>query len=152
MNVIEHGYAQFCTERFPFASEEQIRLLETRIGAEFPPDYRRFVAEFNGGYFCEPDIEPVVADCHRDRLTALHGIGAPMRFAELANDADLGLFEENDPLEILPIGVTMMGGLIILVMHDEDAGAILLKKARGGAYFLARGIEEFFGLLRSPDP
>ncbi len=44
-----------------------------------------------------------------------------------------------------------MGGLIILdTAPGEGRGDIWLKQAFGDFYYLADGIEEFFGLLREP--
>jgi hypothetical protein len=61
------------------------------------------------------------------------------------------LFDDNDPPKILPIGGTPMGGLIILdTAPGEGRGDIWLKQAFGDFYYLADGIEEFFGLLREP--
>ena len=62
----------------------------------------------------------------------------------------MALFDNNDPPQIVPIGHTGMGGLIILATRPEDRGTIFLKQAFGGFYYLADGIEEFFGLLREP--
>ena len=148
--TIEEAYRRFSTERFGIPSEEQIGELETRIGVVFPDDYRRFVLEFNGGYFNEPEITPVGEGCPHDALTCLHGIGAPHHRGELARPSRLALFDDNDPPIIVPIGHTSMGGLIILITEAEGRGEIFFKEAFGGFYYLAEGIEEFFGLLREP--
>jgi len=90
-------------------------------------------------------------ECPLDRLAFMSGIGATHSVAELASEADLALFDDNDPPQILPIGYTLMGNLIFLVTHPEDRGCIALKKAFSDeVYPLAEGIEEFFGLLREP--
>ena len=73
--------------------------------------------------------------------------------AELGDQRTMGLFDDNDPPKILPIGDTAMGGLIIFdTAPGEGRGNIYLKKAFGDFYYLAEGIEEFFSLLREPTP
>jgi hypothetical protein len=153
MNQIEYAYRRFSEERFPLPSEEQVAELEERLGVPLPDDYRQFVLDFNGGYFTEPKIDPPVEGCPSDRLTVLHGIGATLPDDELGAEAHLALFTDNDPLQILPIGYTLMGNLLFLVTvpEPEERGRIGLKKASAQDYFaLATGIEEFFKLLREP--
>jgi len=150
MTTIKDAYRKFSTERFGLPSESQLDELEKRIGVAFPEDYRRFVLEFNGGYFSEPEIAPVGQGCPKDGLTCLHGIGASHKDAELGRPSRLALFDDNDPPQIVPIGHTGMGGLIILITRPEGRGAIFLKQAFGDFYHLADGIEEFFELLRVP--
>jgi len=148
--TLEEAYRRFSTERFGIPSKEQIGELETRIGVVFPDDYRRFLLEYNGAYFNEPEITPVGEDCPQDALTCLHGMGASHWEAELASDFYLTLFDDNDPPIIVPIGHTGMAGLIILITEAEGRGEIFLKQAFGDFYYLAEGIEEFFELLREP--
>lgn len=151
MNTIEAAYAAFSEERFPLPTEEQVAALERRIGVTFPADYRKYVLEFNGGYFTEPDIIPPSNGCPVDGLTEMHGIGASHPAAELASKADLAIFDDNDPPQIVPVGYTMTGSLILLVTHPEGRGCIIYKKAFSDeSFLLATGIEEFFGLLRVP--
>jgi len=151
MTTIDNAYERFSVERFPLPSEAQLAELEKRIGVKFPEDYRRFVLEFNGGYFNEPEITPVGEGCPLDTLEILFGIGASHEEAELATDSDLVLFDDNDPPKILPIGRTGMAGLIILdTAPGEGQGAIFLKKAFGDFYYLVDGIEAFLALLREP--
>jgi hypothetical protein len=151
MNPIELAYARFSRKRFPLPTEAQVRALEERIKVELPAEYRKFILEFNGGYFNEPDIAPVVTGCPHDALTQLNGIGAPSWAAELGDARNMGLFDDNDPPKILAIGDTAMGGLIILSTGLGDScGSIHLKKAFGDFYFLADSIERFFSLLREP--
>lgn len=151
MKTIEAAYNLFCEERFPLPAETQVAALERRIKVSFPDDYRQFLVEYNGGFFTEPHIIVPIEECPLDRLTFLHGIGATDATAELASEADLALFDDNVPPQILPIGYTLMGNLILLITHVEDRGYILLKKAfSDDSFFLAEGIEEFFGLLHEP--
>lgn len=150
MNPIDLAYDKYAIERLPLPKEADIRALEQRLRIEFPPDYRQYILEFNGGYFRAPAIDAPDEDAPRDALSLICGIGAPHWESELGHDRYLSIFDENDPLIILPIGDTELGGLILLVIEDDGRGEILLKKAYGDAYFLAEGIEEFFSLLRDP--
>jgi hypothetical protein len=151
MITIEYTYRRFCAERFSLPSEEQLQALEERVGVTFPDDYRRFVLDFNGGYFSEPEITPVGDGCPQESLALMCGIGASHDEAELGRPSDLYLFDDNDPPKIVPIGVTPMGSLIILdTAPGEGRGTIYFKQAFGEFYYLADGIEEFFELLREP--
>jgi hypothetical protein len=150
MTTINYAYRRFSTERFPLPAESNLESLERRIGVVFPDDYREFILQFNGGYFDHPEITPVGNKCPQETLESLFGIGASHHTAELATDATLALFDDNDPPKIVPIGDTGRGGLIILVTEDEGRGTVFLKQAFGGFHHLADGIEEFFGLLREP--
>ena len=151
MNKIRTAYDLFCEKRFPLPTEQQVADLEKRIGVSLPPDFRQFVLEYNGGVFTEPRIVPPSEDCPLDRLTVLDGIGASHHSCELASASSLSLFDDNDPPQIVPIGYTLMGNLLYLVTHPEGFGHIGLKKAfSDDSYYLASGIDEFFGLLRVP--
>lgn len=148
---IEWAYNRFCTERFPLPSEADVEELEQRISVNFPPEYRDFLLQYNGGYFSEPDIVPppdAEDECPEDALTFLHGIRATHPYAELGHDSDLTLFEDNDPPQVVPVGYTLMGGLLLLIVHYDGYGRIVLKKASGRSYWLADTINEFFELLQ----
>ena len=150
MSTIASVYASCCERRFPSCTDSDVIELENRLSARLPPDYRSFLLEFNGGYFNEPLIR---GDCPTDALNALKGIAAPAEFAVLGSTLDLALFEENDPLCILPIGNTVTGSLILLdtVENEDEFGSIGLTTPRGHVYWLAAGIVEFFSLLEVPD-
>ena len=151
MNTIEFAYRRFSRKRFPLPTEAQLQALQQRIKVTFPEDYRRFVLEFNGGYFNEPEITPVSEGCPQDSLTFMCGMGASHDEAELGRPSDLYLFDDNDPPKIVPIGCTPFGSLIILdTAPGEGRGTIYFKQAFGDFFYLAEGIEEFFGLLREP--
>jgi hypothetical protein len=151
MTMIKSAYQRFAKERFPLPTEAQVGVLEQRINVVFPEDFRRFVLEFNGGYFKQPTIMPTVEDCPEESLSFICGIGATHSEAELGDASYLSLFEDNDPPQILPIGGTPMGALIILdLVAGDGAGAIFFKQAFGDCYYLADGIEQFFSLLREP--
>jgi hypothetical protein len=151
MTTIKNAYDRFAVERFPLPSEAQLADLERQVGVRLPEDYRRFVLEFNGGYFKCPEITPVGEGCPLETLEILFGIGASHEEADLGRPSRTALFDDNDPPKIIPIGCTGMGGLIILDTAPGDGqGAIFLKKAFGDFHYLVDGIEAFFGLLREP--
>jgi hypothetical protein len=151
MSTIDTAYAKFCVERFPLPTQAQVAAIEERIGVAFPDDYRAFLLNYNGGNFCEPDITPPVDECPLDGLRSLFGIGASHPYIELASESHLAIFTDNHPAQVVPIGDTSMGNLILLLTHPDGRGSIVLKKAFSQEYFLlARGIDEFFGLLREP--
>ena len=151
MTIIDDAYRRFSKKRFPLPSEAQLSVLEKRIGVVFSDDYRRFILDFNGGYFIEPEIDPVGEGCPQATLAIMYGIGASHWEAELGDPSTLAIFDDNDPPKIVPIGYTGMGGLIILDTAPGDGrGAIFLKQAWGDFYYLTEGIEEFFALLREP--
>ena len=151
MTTIQNAYDRFSTQRFALPSASRLDELERRIRVTFPEDYRRFLLQYNGGYFNEPEITPVNQGCPLVMLTCLYGIGASHPYAELAQPSDLVLFEGNDPPKILPIGDTPMNSLIILVTEPEGRGEIFLKEAFGDFHYLASSIDEFFTLLRQRD-
>ena len=115
-------------------------------------DYRDFILSYNGGYFSDPIFVSLDAGCPRDRLTVLYGIGASDKTAELASKRHLALFSENDPIQVLPIGYTIMGNLLILIVDDDSAGSIVLKRASSDDYFnIADGINGLFDLIVSSE-
>jgi hypothetical protein len=62
------------------------------------------------------------------------------------------LFDDNDPPKILPIGLTGVGGLIILdVVPGNGQGNIFLKVAWGDFYYLCESIKDFWELLKDQD-
>jgi hypothetical protein len=146
--MIDYAYNQFATERFRLPDEEQVLALEQRIGVQLPTDFRDYVLRFNGGYFCEPEIQTDDEEAAGDALTCMFGIDSGDKLSELAEPGCLGIFEDNDPPIFIPIGYTSLGGFIVMITEEENRGMILLKKANGGFHFLAEGIEEFFALLR----
>jgi hypothetical protein len=151
---IDAVYQTFPIERFALPTEEQVAALESRLKVKLPQHFRDFMLLYNGGGFAEPYpfMAPPQKECPVDRLTALWGIGASYRFAELGHDVDL--FDDNDPPIVLPIGGTQMNNLLYLVTADaEDRGSVCLKLAGNWTSFvLADTMDEFFGLLRRSKP
>jgi hypothetical protein len=150
MPAIGGAYRTLCRKRFPLPSESQVAELEEHFGVGLPPDYRRYVLKFNGGYFTEPRIIPPSMPsnekCPLDRLTVMYGMNAAHDSAELIRGPSV--FDDNYPVEALPIGYTMMGNMLVLITHPEERGTILLKRASSDDYFLlADGIDDFFRLL-----
>lgn len=148
MNTIECAYKRFCRKRFPLPNEQQVADLERHLAIILPDDYRHFLLEFNGGYFTEPSIAPPVEGCPVDGLTYMHGFGASHRSAEIGNERQIAIFKEDvdDPVEVLPIGYTLMGNFILLVTKGKAKDKIILRTFEE-SFFLADDIESFFGLL-----
>lgn len=132
MSTIAYAYNRFCIERFPLPDEKQFENLERQIDVQFPNDYRRYILDFNGGYFNDCSIACDNEECPQDGLRAMAGIGASHTEAELGNPAITSLFDENDPPQIMSIGRTTMGGLIAMMVRGEGYGEICLKQAWGG--------------------
>jgi hypothetical protein len=157
MNNILYAYHSFCEERFPVPTADDVSALENRLGISLPLDYREYLLEYNGGIFTEPRIVPPSEDCPLDRLTVMAGVCTPHEFAELCSPGGFtpAIFDDNDPPQILPIGGTMMGNLLYMNVYseDEERGWIGIKLAFSDrCYYLASGIEGFFGLLsESPE-
>jgi hypothetical protein len=95
MTAIEDAYRRFSRVRFPLPTEEQLAELQRRIDVIFPDDFRRFILEFNGGYFLEPEITPVGPGCPQDALRFTSGIDASCDTAELGESSTIDLFEGN---------------------------------------------------------
>jgi hypothetical protein len=82
----------------------------------------------------------------------MYGIRALHHSAELASDRAINLFDDNNPPKIIPIADTPLNDKIILdTAPGEGRGNIYFKQAFGDFYYLADGIEEFFGLLHGPE-
>jgi hypothetical protein len=152
MGSIDDVYQKFCRRRFPLPPESTVAALEHRIGIRLPADFRAFVLAYNGGFFRSPSIRPVGQGCPEDALDFLSGIDASHPCAELASERDLTLFDDNEPVQVLPIGYTVIGNLLILLTDPENAGAIMLKRMYSDDYFLlARTMDQFFSLLAGDD-
>lgn len=150
-SAIEYAYNRYCSERFPLPTELRVRAIEREIRVTLPVDYREFLLQYNGGMFesdDENDIQPMEPGMPQTSLRVLYGIGASHPSYELSEPAHTAIFDGNDPPKLLPIGATLTGGLFILNLWPENYGEILFKKEWGDFYYLADGIEEFFGLLR----
>jgi len=159
-------YEEFCTTHFPLPTEADVANLELQIGVSLPLNYRRFLLEYNGGYFISsPEhisspriIRP--ADCEGDGdfpsawLDSMYGIGEDNSednsIAQLGESEDIAIFDDNDPPQILPIGNTLKNYIILLVTHPDENGSILLRTF-DESFWLADGIEDFFELLVSPE-
>jgi hypothetical protein len=154
MNAIEASYRAFLKRSFPLPSEDRVGELETRLGVPLPSDYRRFIMEYNGGYFLDPEIHVPVDACAIDALDVLAGVGATNPFDELgaAGGFTPAIFDDNEPVEFLPIGYTLAGNLLYMdVRSTEYRGAIWMKIANSDkCIFLADGIDQFFRQLRQP--
>jgi hypothetical protein len=151
MDAIAQAYAAFCEEQFPLPSEEKVADLERRFGISFPPEYRRFLLEYNGGFFKTPLVQPPSEDCPNSYLDVMYGIGASHKSAEL-DEHQIALFDDNFPAQIVPIGYSATGHLYYILPHPDDNGLIGLKPpSESKFFFLADSIDEFFALLKAND-
>lgn len=112
-----------------------------------PDDYRSFLLEYNGGRFRNPKINAPYPNLRVENLDLLKGVNTSERWAEFGLPADLVLFEDNDPPQVLPIGSTQSGNLILIITHADDHGVIMLRTVNQESYWLSDGIEQFFELL-----
>ena len=149
MTSIPAAYEKYCRVVFPPTTETDIARLETDVNVAFPSDYRRFLLDFNGGYFTHPRIETPAEVPTVEHLEYMNGISAPHRHAELATPGSLATFDNNDPPEIVPIGGTQRGSLILLITHEENYGSIQLRTFTT-SYWRSWGIDEYFSLLKDP--
>lgn len=155
MEKIRTAYGKYCRQRFPAPSPGQVTVLEGQLGVALPSDYRRYLLEFNGGVFTEPRITPPEPACPLDRLTVMGGINAVEPFAELGAPGlfNPATFDDNDPPQLLPIGYTMMGNLIFIVVAEgaDDTGHIGLKLISSDNLFcLGENMDELFSRLVDP--
>lgn len=147
-SVVVSVYERFCTQRFPLPSTARIAEIEKRLGVSLPVTYVNFLLSFNGGYFDDPRLVYSSPGFPPDGLGTLYGIGAVDSFAEFGSDESISVFEDNYPAQVVPIGYSTIGNLIVLVTRDEDRGAILIKRAYEQAVArVASTIEDFFGLV-----
>ena len=145
-------HEKYSKTSFPSASSGAISELENKIGVQLPATYRDYLLKFNGGFFVDPTIvEDTSIDRPEDGLTYLRGISATHDSAELGSRQSLALYDDNDPVCVLPIGGTIMGNLLLMYVEygADDYGTIALATP-DDAYFLADNILEFFSLITDP--
>jgi cell wall assembly regulator SMI1 len=107
------------------ATEESIQRLENEVGYRLPDDYRRFLAEFNGG---EPDPSGFVFETNDGPSDS-----AVRYFLTLDSNARhytirefLSRYRDRIPEGLIPIACDSFGNLVLI-----DLGA----KATGSVYF-----------------
>ncbi|HEX8311972.1 MAG TPA: SMI1/KNR4 family protein [Chthoniobacteraceae bacterium] len=109
---------RFHTPHSP-ATEEQVRLIEERIGKRLPDDYREFLLTVNGGY--RPD--PGIFDVPGEGTSEWHGV---LGFAGRGSyDLRRHLHPESEYLpHCLPIGHDICGNNLLLGLHESHFGRI----------------------------
>jgi hypothetical protein len=158
VETIASLYSRCCTHRFPSVERDELDSLESRIGRSLPRDYRKFLLEFNGGVFRRATInlpEPLTVEWRdglvthtEDELDCLYGLRAPFDFAILESPSNLTLLEQGDPIDLLPMGYTACGSLLLLGLVPDIEGSILIKfPSDQNAFEIADGIESFFDLI-----
>lgn len=148
---IEGLYQKYCNERFSLPSILEIGTFEGRLGVPLPLHYRDYLLAFNGGCFDDPMVGDDESDWPCFSLSIFYGLGATGKAADLARPTNLNVFSNNHPFQILPIGCTPGGFLILLVTDPdgEDYGDVLLKTF-DETYFVAKSMREFFEQLHDP--
>jgi SMI1-KNR4 cell-wall len=124
MEIIDKIYIKHINTRFSLPDESSVDMIESRIGNVLPQSYRRFLLDYNGGFFDEPNIVSIGSRSPYDKLTCLYGIGATHICAELEKSIDI--LDDNYPAIVLPIGDTLMGSLIIMLLDEEYSGQIVV--------------------------
>lgn len=157
MPTVKEVYARFCTTRFPLPKENEIELLEGRLEIRFPDRYREYLMSFNGGFFSNAEIvfpEPITiqwrdgeATHKQNSLKQMFGFHSSHPYAEIGRETDINLFDDNNPIQLLPIGRTGMGSLLLIDILEGHVGEILIKFPSDGAYPIADNIDEFFELI-----
>lgn len=155
MNSIKTAYDNYCELRFPATTENAISELESRLEISFPPHYRDYLLEWNGGYFENTSIVPPCTDDEDEEayfpsatVEGMFGIGASKAaedtaYAELGRDHHIHLWDDNDPIVLLPIGDTSVGAFITLWLGEDGFGEVALKTF--DEYFpIGETMEEFF--------
>lgn len=158
MNLIARAYDRYCTTRFPLPTENEVAALEERLKIDFPDDYREYLLQYNGGYFRDAQIvfpEPITVRWRDgsvthtdDHLTVMYGVDSNNKDRDIAQPFRLHLLEDNDPLQLLPIGYTSVGCLVLLDLAPGYIGNVLLKFPSADAYTVTEGIADFFGLIK----
>lgn len=156
MKQIDWVYQQYGERRFPLPSEDDIARLEARLNLRFPPDYRQFLLDYNGGWFGDHELA-VPEDVWNDQIHCLYGIRADHEAGELGQPSDISLFDDNDPPQIVIIGHTSTNQLIVLGVHPETYGQIFFKtywsrasKTEQEWFWWADSIEDVFDLISEP--
>lgn len=143
MNIIDAYHEEFLRSRFPLPTEGQVQELENNLGATLPDSYRKFLLTYNGAYFDRISVKDNDNN-EIDGLDVLYGINSTHPSAELGRDADV--FDDNDPVVLLPIGYGACGVLFCMYVDFEDGrGEVIAKKPFQDNYvFFENDIFAFF--------
>lgn len=123
-------YNKFCNTRFKLPTEEQVKSIEERFKSQIPEQYRNFILNYNGGYFKNAKFK---AKGKENFLHLLFGVTPEDKSSDLVRG--VYLFDDNDPVSLLPIGVTDIGDLLFIMIGDVEDGEIGLKIAFSDEYF-----------------
>lgn len=160
MNVIEEIHKLCCSDPFPLPTAEQVQALQNRWDISFPENYRAYLVRYNGGFFDGPIIrlpEPITVQWrdglvthHELALDTLYGLCATHRSAELGSESSVNTFDDNDPVQLLPIGYTASGCMLLMDFYPGLEGNILVKFPSEKAYKIAEDFDQFLSLLVIP--
>lgn len=159
MATIDSIYSTCCEDRFPLPTDDEVAALEKRLKLRFPKEYRAFLLKYNGGRFSYslasivfPEPLTVVwrdgkVTHDSDGLESMCGFHPTHPTDELGRAFDINLFDGNDPIQLLVIGRTVTGSLLLMDMLPGAEGEILIKFPNEYAYTIADNINEFFRLI-----
>jgi hypothetical protein len=145
---IDTVYGEWCTKRFALPTIQAVDDLQQGIDVRFPDEFLDYVLRYNGGWFAPLAIRKNADRESLGELECMYGIGASHPYSELGRVADLSIFDDNDPVQILPIGRTSGNYLLLMVVDaaGADYGNIILRTF-SESFLVATGIYEFFEQL-----
>lgn len=159
MDAIARGYREFCKARFPSPAESQLVEWERRFDIRLPAEYRSFLLGYNGGHFDRPRIAHRADDGPVASLAVVFGVETHGPSDELPPPREIVLpqdharFEGKETGRMIPFGLTAEWDLIFLTILRADFVTVGLEDAvTGRSSTIAYSIDEFFQLLRVPEP
>jgi hypothetical protein len=149
-----------CDETNTPTDAVEIREAESHLRIRLPNDLKEYLIRQNGGFFRSLRILTPFDPVEGDRLESLFGIN-PKFSGKSTYDCDehdddlldwigdpgnLMLFENNNPIVVLPIGRTLLGHLVVIRYKDGSPIGYEIKMARNPIGF-AEIAEDFSGLM-----
>lgn len=107
----------------PPIGDDSIAALERRLGTGLPPDYRRFLAETNGGVPLQRGVRSE-ATGQEWSINVLFGLTRPIISSNL--DSNLEATKDTRPAGQLPIAATDTGEFVLLSIGGRRPGVVSL--------------------------
>jgi SMI1 / KNR4 family (SUKH-1) len=148
----------------PLASADALDALQQRLGVRFPEEYKRHLAQFNGGH-PEPAGFRFVDETGRVD-TSIVGWFLAIYDGKYENFEStfrtLKVLRQRMPQELVPIASDQLGNQICMVFSGPDEGKIYLwdhdweaddgeEPSYANCYPLANSLSEFFDKLFDPE-
>lgn len=153
MGIVNRAYEMFCSMRYPMATQQDVADLECGLRIRLPESFKEYLRVFNGGEFTNSSFDrPLIwlddqPSIPSERLEFMRGVGSQSD-RPMGRRDDIDLIEENwEPLQLLPIGETERGSLILLVVIPEDDYGQILLKTFYTTIWLSDDISGFFRRL-----